>query len=250
MEEKMKLINIVVLAFMGLAVHISLPSAKAQERKVTRIQMTIDELAAQGIAVPGTRARPFPNSCQSSGNARLSVSDNLLAHFKARGFTLESLCLGLSSNIRFDPETGRQLPLAFVPEIRGDQKNEFPLNLSSCFRNAVSYLECDNKFHSYWGNRWDQRERTENSKYWQQFDTTVRQEIQKNRISGVYKFQAVSGVFKVQASSEIEWLLASSALPRGYGYALHGPEGGDPEVENVNLSTYRKKTGRSSLWSD
>ena len=36
----------------------------------------------------------------------------------------------------------------------------------------------------------------------------------------------------------------------GYGYALHGPEGDDPEVENVNLSTYRKKSGSSSLWND
>jgi hypothetical protein len=44
--------------------------------------------------------------------------------------------------------------------------------------------------------------------------------------------------------------VASHALPRGYGYALHGPEGDDPEVENVNLSTYRKKSGGSSLWGD
>jgi hypothetical protein len=50
--------------------------------------------------------------------------------------------------------------------------------------------------------------------------------------------------------SVYEWILASHALPRGYGYALHGPEGDDPEVENVNLSTYRKKSGGSSLWGD
>jgi hypothetical protein len=212
--------------------------------------MTVVELAAQGIAVRGTRARPFPSSCQSSGNAMLSVSDDLLQHFKAQGFTLESLCLGLSSNILFDPDTGMQLPLAFVPEIRGDQKNVFPLNLPFCFRDAVSYLECDNKFHTYFGSRWDQRERIENRTYWQQFDITVRQNIQKNRISGAFKWQAIPGVFKIQVSTEIEWLLASTALPRGYGYALHGPEGDDPEVENVNLSTYRKKTNHSSLWND
>jgi hypothetical protein len=250
-EGKMRLLNITLLAFSCLAVPMSLPSATAQERKVTRVQMTIDELAAQGIAVLlGTKVRSFPNSCRSSGNARLSVSSGLLGHFRAQGFTLESLCLGLSSNILFDPETGRQLPLAFVPEIRGDQKNVFPLNLPSCFRNAVSYLECDNKFHTYWGSRWDERERTENRKSWQQFDVTIRQKIQRDRISGIFKWQAIGDVLKVPASTEIELLLASSVLPRGYGYALHGPEGDDPEVETVNLSTYRKRNARSPFWND
>jgi hypothetical protein len=108
----MRPLDITLLAFICLAVQVPLHGAKAQEQKITRIQMTIDELTAQGIAVRGTRARPFPNSCQSSGNAKLSVSNQLLEHFKTRGFTLESLCLGLSSNVRFDPETGRQLPLA------------------------------------------------------------------------------------------------------------------------------------------
>src|SRR5215831_19022207 len=129
-------LSISFLSLICLAVHMPLHRAKAEEQKITRIQMTLDELTAQGIAVRGTKARPFPNSCQSSGNAKLSVSNRLLEHFKSRGFTLESLCLGLSSNVRFDPETGRQLPLAFVPEIRRDQKNEFPLNLPACFRNA------------------------------------------------------------------------------------------------------------------
>jgi len=239
----------VALAFICVA-HIHVSTANAQERKVTRIQMTAIELSGQGIAVRGTAATPFPNSCQSSGNVRLSVSNRLLEHFKAQGFTLESLCLGLSSNIRFDPETGRQLPLAYVAEIRRDQKNEFPLNLPPCFRNAVPYLECKNTFHTYWGSRWEERERIENSRFWQQFDATVRQEIQKNPIYGVYKFQDISRVFKAKASSEIEWLLSSTALPRGYGYALHGPEGEDPEVENVNPGTYRVKPDRARLWSD
>jgi hypothetical protein len=246
----MRLLNIAMLTCSCLGVLMPPPNATAQERKVTQIQMTIDELAAQGLAVLGTRIRPFPYSCQSSGNAKLSVSSGLLEHFRAQGFTLESLCLGLSSNIKFDPETGRQLPLAFVPEIPRDQQNEFPLNLPSCFRNAVSYLECDNKFHTYWGSRWDERERAENRKYWQQFDVTIRQKIQNGRFLGIFKWQAIGSVLKVEVSTEIELLLASTALPRGYGYALHGPEGDDPEVETVNLSTYRKKSGRLQLWNE
>jgi hypothetical protein len=228
----------ICLAIACLAVQ----EANAQEEKVTRIRMTVDELRVQGIAF-GRRAQPLPNSCRSSGNAKLSVSDGLLGHFKARGFSLASVCLGLSSRVRFDPESGRQLPLAFVPEIDA----EVPLNLPSCFRNAVPFLECEPRFDSWGGNALNRRQMGETREFARRFDAMVQQHIQRNRVSGVFKVEDLGrGLF----TSEYEWLLASSALPRGYGYALHGPEGDDPEVENVNLSTYRKKRGGSSLWSD
>jgi hypothetical protein len=118
---------------------------------------------------------------------------------------------------------------------------------SGANRPAVSDLECDYKFDSRWGNRLDRRDLTNRREFSQQFDAMVRQHIQRNRISGVFKVEDLGrGLF----TSSYEWLLASNALPHGYGYALHGPEGDDPEVENVNLSTYRKKSGSSSLWSD
>jgi hypothetical protein len=250
----MRPLDIALLASICLAVQVPLHGAKAQEQKITRIQMTVDELATQGIAVRGTRVRPFPNSCQSSGNARLSISDKLSEYLKARGFTLESACLGLSSHMRFDPETGRQLPLAFVPQIRGEAfDNEFPLNVPLCFRNGVSHLECDFKFDTWWGSRLDRRDLISHREFAQRFDVMVRQHIQRNRISGVFFRLGTSDQSKLPewlGSSYYEWILASRALPRGYGYALHGPEGDDPEVENVNLSTYRKKSGGSSLWSD
>src|SRR5262252_6751020 len=143
MEGKMRRVAVAAacLALGWLAVQVPVDRAYAQLQKVTRIRMTVGELRAQGIAV-SPYAQPLPNSCQSSGNTTLSVSNELLAHFKARGFTLESVCLAFSSHMRFDPETGNQLPLAFVPEV----DNEFPLNVPLCFRNGVAYLECDFKF--------------------------------------------------------------------------------------------------------
>jgi hypothetical protein len=223
-------------------------SAYAQnEKKVTRIRMTIGELRAQGIAV-SPPAQPFPNSCRASGNTTLSVSDQLLAFFKARGFTLESVCLAFSSHMRFDPETGRQLPLAYAPE--GD--NEFPLNVPLCFRNGVSHFECDFKFDTWWGNRLDQRDLAEHRQFVQKTDPMLRAFIQENRVSGVFwrldmdQKRFPPGFF---VGSVYEWILASRALPRGYGYALHGPEGDDPELENVNLNTW-KRPGRPSLWND
>lgn len=246
----------VCLALGWLAVHVPLGRAYAQDEKVTRIRMTIGELRAQGIAV-SSYAKPFPNSCQSSGNTRLSVSDDLLAHYQARGFTLESVCLAFSSHMRFDPETGRQLPLAFVPEITANGfDNEFPLNVPLCFRNGVSYLECDFKFDTWWGNRLDRRDLAQHRQFTHSADAMIRAFIQEHRLSGVFwRFgqdrlhidRLPNGFF---VGSAFEWILASRTLRRGYGYALHGPEGDDPEVEDVNLSTYRKKSGGSSLWSD
>jgi hypothetical protein len=227
--------------------------AYAQSDKVTRIRMTIGELRAQGIAV-SPNAQPFHNSCQSSGNTRLSVSDDLLANFKSKGFTLESVCLAFSSHMRFDPEAGRQLPLAFVPEIQADGfDNEFPLNVPLCFRNGVSYLECDFKFDTWWGNKLDQRGLAEHREFAQRVDTMLRAFIQDNHLSGVFwRLEMDQSRFPKWffVGSVYEWILASRVLPRGYGYALHGPEGDDPEVEDVNLSTYRKKSGGSSLWGD
>src|SRR5690348_3426817 len=106
-----------------LAMSLSLGRAQAQSGdKVMRIHMTAAELRAHGLAI-SPRAQPLPNSCQSSGNTTLSVSDELLANFKTKGFTLESVCLAFSSHMRFDPETGRQLPLAVLREIRDGSAN-------------------------------------------------------------------------------------------------------------------------------
>jgi len=241
------------LALGWLAVQVPVDPAYAQLQKVTRIRMTVGELRAQGIAV-SPHAQPLPNSCQSAGNTRLSVSNELLAHFKARGFTIESVCLAFSSHMRFDPETGSQLPLAFVPEIRANGfDNEFPLNVPLCFRNGVAYLECDFKFDTWWGNRLNGRELAEHRQFAQRVDTMVRAFIQENQLSGVFwRLEMDQSRFPKSffVGSVYEWILASSALPRGYGYALHGPEGDDPEVENVNLSTYCKKGCGSSLWKD
>jgi hypothetical protein len=75
----------------------------------------------------------------------------------------------------------------------------------------------------------------------------VRQYIETRQVSGVFHVEDLGqGLF----TSAYEYLLASPALPRGYGYALHGPEGDHPEVETVDLSTYRKRGDVGLLWSD
>jgi hypothetical protein len=247
----------VCLTLGWLAIDVPLDRANAHDEKVIRIRMTSGELRAQGLAV-GPEAQPLPNSCQSFGYGQvikgLSVSDELLAHFKARGFTLESVCLAFVSVMRYDLESGQQLPLAFVPKSDGDSY-EIPLNVPLCFRNGVPYLECDEKFSWWFGTKYSPQEVAENRQNEQEMDARVRAFIQQNRLSGVFfRMDRDSGKDGfpeiISPSVEYEFFLASRALPRGYGYALHGPEGDDPGTEDVNRSTYQKKAGVSSLWSD
>ncbi len=61
----------------------------------------------------------FPNACYAyndEGGYWFSVSDVFLAHYKAKGFTRESLCLALVSFPYFDPETGERMPTFAVLE--------------------------------------------------------------------------------------------------------------------------------------
>ncbi len=70
---------------------------------------TFEALHRLGI---GGDLRPLKNKCYHYGEAsyRVSLSDDFLARYQAKGFTLESLCLALISEARFDPETGQRLP--------------------------------------------------------------------------------------------------------------------------------------------
>ena len=133
----------------AVAVPMASQPVSAQDSKVTLIEMSPNELAENGVALRELRMRPFPNSCRQAGNAGLSVSDQMLEHFRAQGFSLESLCLGLSGAIHFDPETGRQLPIAHVRVPGKGEYLDVPLNLPRCFRDAVPELECEFRFDAW-----------------------------------------------------------------------------------------------------
>lgn len=78
------------------------------------------DLRKLGIAFTGfeekPRVEPFEHRCYNFGDGgyRLSVSGEVLARFRAKGFTLETMCMGLVGEARFDPETGRRLPTFVV----------------------------------------------------------------------------------------------------------------------------------------
>jgi hypothetical protein len=71
----------------------------------------------------------FPNKCY--GN--ISISNEFLGRFKARGFSLEALCLAITSPwVQYHPETGEPLPVS----------KDFLLAVPDCFRNGAPFLDC------------------------------------------------------------------------------------------------------------
>ncbi|TAU59251.1 hypothetical protein ELI13_38065 [Rhizobium ruizarguesonis] len=240
---KRVLVSPAVISLAGIWVLAFLANAQGQDNApVPKIILSAQELRSLGIAVHSQGAEELPHGCRDSGNPDLSVSDEMLRHFKARGFSLESLCLGLSSWVLFDPETGRTIPrVAFSRDL------EIPLNLPDCFKNAVPFLDCDNRWVHWEHYEFTEQERKDNLDHEKKVDEMVRNYIARNGVSGVFSIEALGqGVF----DSSFEWFLASPELPRGYGYALHGGEGDDPESEDVDLSTYRKEATVLSTWQD
>ena len=113
--------------------------------EVKKYAVTAERLRELGIVEqtqPGDFA--FPNRC----HGLLTVSDELLAIYRAKGFSLMTLCLGLRAPwIRFHPETGK--PLAIVglknPRSRGDDDStvrDYLMQIPSCFRNGTPYEDC------------------------------------------------------------------------------------------------------------
>ena len=72
---------------------------------------TLYDTGLQNAMLPKPR---LPIGCYvyAGGGTRalISVSEEFLARYKAKGFSRESLCMGLASSIKFDPETGKRLP--------------------------------------------------------------------------------------------------------------------------------------------
>ena len=252
-------------AFAALAA-LALPSdAHAGESDpITRIKMSLAELRQFGISLGGGR---FPNSCAHAGSPDMSLSNEIVAHFKARGFTLTSLCLGLSSNVRFDPQSRRQLPVAFLPDLpnghSGHFQPEIPLNLPDCFKRALSFADCGSNYDYFSGT--PKRDNAPDIRREQQRDTLYLNFMRQHQISSgvfysfygsthrgrevVFAGRDVTQLFG-EGGSEVGRLVASRDLPRSYGYTVICCEGDDPAPEAVSLSTYRKMQDVWALWTD
>jgi hypothetical protein len=221
-------------------------------RAVSMIKMTGDQLRAQGIAVQSAGVTALPNSCAAVGTPGLSISNEMLAAFTARGFTLESLCLSLTSYFRFDPETGKPMPFASLP------RAAVPLNLPACFKRAAPFTDCRWNYEPFWGTP-DAQEQGDYRAVARAIDSIARQQIASGKsewITAPVSDRCGTGKnpFDVQINGRtlcimLEKVVLSKKLPLGYGYAFHHPEGNDPDEDKIDLTTYGKEPGVVPLWS-
>jgi hypothetical protein len=128
--------------------------------------------AVEPLGISLDYERPFQNKCYhyGSGGYHLSISNEVLSRFTRRGFSVQSVCLGLvSGGNRYDPETGRRMPAYVIfdkPAMEGKYieewrrqgievtpgpaedyiSEELPLDLPDCFKNGNPYTDCVFRF--------------------------------------------------------------------------------------------------------
>jgi hypothetical protein len=149
-----------LLCFSLAVACLAAPGCANAEDVLKRIPMTAEDLAKFGIDLD----LGFPNKCYYG--TTLSVSDALLEHFEARGFSLRTLCLALdSSALRYDSGTGKQLPLAVRARRSKDGKSlvvsesplndEVVLNVPDCFKNGTPLIDCPRNYNYAFGTKED-----------------------------------------------------------------------------------------------
>jgi hypothetical protein len=135
--------------------------------------VTSEQLKKLGIVV-GIRSeeKPLENRCYSYGDGgyMMSLSDEVVAHFAKRGFSLPALCMGLAAEIKFNPETGERLPTYVLSGVAtADLRkvveeshspddldklaltNDLPLDLPDCMKGARFYRDCKLAFDPFKG---------------------------------------------------------------------------------------------------
>lgn len=106
------------------------------------------------------------NKCYyyGDGGNLLSVSDEFLATYTARKFTLRSLCLGLISGVMYNPETGARLATVIMADLvelaspdyigePGAITEELPIELPACFARGLPLTDCTFAYHPFTGAR-------------------------------------------------------------------------------------------------
>lgn len=219
---------------------------------LSRVLLSSGELRGAGIAFPGSGVDTWPNTCgDAGGHGRYAenqdgptISTDMLRHFEARGFTLESLCLGLGGAANFDPDSGAQLPRALTT----DGGISVLLNLPDCFKGGKPYHDCGQRFHLYIPFENEEHDKVDAEEL-AKIDTLVRAYIKRTGVEGKFTWKDLKQS-DPWGFTAIQYYYASKSLPGGYGYVLWGGEGDDPVAEDVDLASYRKKPSGWSIWFD
>jgi hypothetical protein len=225
----------------------------------TKYRVSDDDLQRIGIAHGDMPA--FPNKCYGD----VSISNEFLDRFRSRGFTLEALCLALTSPwVRYNVETGKPLALT----------KDYLLEIPDCFKKGTPFLDCTFAFSQWDGQKLTGRDQREYRALANAVDAAVRRVLARGRYKTECRCEdmhwepAIEAVTfaprayckvdvappclekmserAARAGSLVTEVFGekfddvpskgtvfygefdiSSRLPRGYGYRIHSPEGED-----------------------
>lgn len=199
------------------------------------------DLFAAGVALD---APAHTNRCPEDIGPRVSISDAMLAHFTARGFTIGSLCFGMLRSIDHEPETGVEVPKVFI---NADENTtyEIAINLPDCLKNATPYFDCKINYDHQYGGALPIDEQRAIEEFGKYVDEGVRALIAKGELGpGNYGLldPPLATIMTLERRSKLKSsnnhlldllprIVVSKNLPRGYAYQpvrlqLRGPGDG------------------------
>ena len=203
----------------------------------------------------------FPTRCYYYGDGGwdISISDDLLAAYKAQGFSRRSACMALVSTVRFNPENGRRLATYILidpkffkkgePPGAGAISDELPLSLPSCFKGGLPYSDCAWNFDPISGKKLSAQQTAKFKALGQKIEKVLSDPKTKAAFaymdsdSPYSKGMIMIGAgrdFDVGKGSNTSFYDYSKEFPKGFGYALYadGTAGPDasPEVIKAALT--------------
>jgi hypothetical protein len=192
-------------------------------------------------------ATPFPTRFYGYGDGGwfISVSDALLEHYKAQGFSKRSLCMALVSGIRFNPETGSRLATYIIiydqkalKQGQGESglSDELPLAIPRCFRNGTRYTDCAMNHDPISGKRLT----AERTRYFRDLGERIARRLGASEVRNAFHYIEYEGYIGVGAMQKelldgprpahLSFYDYSSEFPKGFGYALYADGGAAPTV--------------------
>ena len=208
---------------------------------------------------------PYPigahveNGALTRGDIDISISSEMLEHFKARGFSLETLCLGLTTELAYNPESG-----ARVPGVGLTQSSPYygvNLNLPDCFKNGTPLLDCRVRYHWFWrvgASGPLERAKADSAEFYAKKAATLDRMMKTLLQAGTRKLptmldrdlfgkltneEIADDIFGQNPPGGVDFIVVSKVFPRGYAYRIWTGHtaGDDPEEERKAEGTRGKQ---------
>jgi hypothetical protein len=277
-------VHLTIGALLALASGSASLPCQAQSADYPVVFTSSATLRKLGIAVAfGDAPKPFNNKCYyyGDGGYLISISDEFLSRFVAKGFTLQSTCLGLISETHYDPESGRRLATYMIidrelikqrSEEPGAATEELPLELPSCFKNANPYADCVFNYGRKTGKKLSGEETETYRRLGAAVDAILADQVRRSPtpkeefygssdgealIAGYRKY-AGQGLpsdgpqldEKLERYSSLSLWIRSSTLPRGYGYALDADGAAGPSLSAAAMDAAIGGLSKSQISTD